>query len=324
METSARLLQLLSLLGTRPFWSGRTLAERLEVSTRTVRNDIEKLRSLGYPVHSTPGVAGGYRLGAGAELPPLLLDDEEAVAVAIGLGAAAGGAVPGIGEASVRALAKLHQVLPSRLRHRVGALRAAVVAAPAHGPVVDPEILIAIASACRDEQRLRFDYTAHSGSSSRREVEPYRLVVRGGRWYLFAYDLDRDDWRTFRVDRVTPRVPTGPRFTPRELPAEGPAGRVDRGVAAASWDHHARVLVHAPVTVVAARLPPSAGTLTAVDDTTCALDTGADDPAALLRHLTMLDLDFSVADDPGLAAEARRLGDRLIRAASATRGPAAR
>ena len=314
LKTSARLLQVLSLLQTRASWSGAALAERLEVSTRTIRADVERLRDLGYHIESTPGVAGGYRLGIGADMPPLVMDDEEAVAVALGLSMAASGSIAGVEEASLRALAKVHQVLPSRLRHRISTMRTTLVAIPSRGPVVDADVLLALASACRDAQRLRFDYNTHSGAQSRRTVEPYRLALRAGRWYLLAYDLDRDDWRTFRVDRLTPRVPTWPRFTPRALPPEGVAYHVDRRVASAPWDFHARVLIHAPAQLVAARLPPSAGTVTPVDESSCALQTGSDDPAALLRHLSALDLDFSVAETPELADEARRLGERLMRA----------
>ena len=183
LQTSARLLRLLSLLQARTAWSGRELADRLGVTARTVRHDVERLRSLGYPVHASPGVGGGYRLGAGADLPPLLLDDEEAVAVAVGLRtAASGGVVAGIEEISIRALAKLEQVLPSRLRHRVAALQASTVEVPAPGPTVDPEVLTAVAGACRDHQRLRFDYRDHDGLASLRSVEPHRLVHDRGRW----------------------------------------------------------------------------------------------------------------------------------------------
>ncbi|MEP6480044.1 MAG: WYL domain-containing protein [Rhodoglobus sp.] len=316
LTTSARLLQLLSLLQTRPFWPGRTLAGRLDVTTRTIRKDVERLRDLGYPIESTLGVAGGYQLGAGAALPPLLLDDDEAVAVAIGLSAAADGSIQGVEEASIRALAKLHQVLPSKLRYRLTTLQTAVVSIPRHVPIIDPALLLTLATACRDTQRLRFDYSSHAAASSRRVIEPYRLALRAGHWYLLGFDLDRDDWRTFRVDRVSPRLPTGPRFTRRELPPEGAVAHVDRGVAAAPWGFRARVVIAAPASVVVERLPPSAGVVTAVDDHTCALDTGSDDAAALLRYLSMLDLDFSVADSPELAAEAHRQADRLTRAAA--------
>ncbi|MDX5574184.1 YafY family protein, partial [Streptomyces sp. ID01-9D] len=214
LETSARLLRLLSLLQAHRDWSGADLADRLGVTPRTVRRDVDKLRELGYPVNASRGTGGGYQLGAGAELPPLLLDDEEAVAVAVGLRTAAGHGIEGIGESSVRALAKLEQVLPNRLRRRVGALGAFTVPM-LHGPeasAVDPGVLTELAGACRDAERLRFAYRTHDGEDSRRTVEPHRLVCTERRWYLVAWDLERADWRTFRVDRITPTPPHGPRF----------------------------------------------------------------------------------------------------------------
>lgn len=314
LETSARLLKLLSLMQAHQHWTGPELASRLGVTTRTVRNDVERLRALGYPVDATPGVAGGYRLGAGAALPPLLLDDEEAVAVAVGLRTAAGGSVAGIEETSVRALAKLEQVLPSRLRHRVNALQRHLVSVPSTESVVDASVLTTLAAVCRDHEQLRFDYATHSGATSMRTAEPYRLAHMRGRWYLVAYDLDRADWRTFRVDRLTPRIPTGPRFAPRELPAEGVASYVDRGVSQAMWEFRARIRVFAPMSVVASRLPATAGELTEIDESSCYLDAGSDDPAMLLRYLSMLDLDFSVAEAPELADEVRKLATRYARA----------
>ncbi|MEV4380740.1 HTH domain-containing protein, partial [Streptosporangium sp. NPDC049644] len=188
LETSARLLRLLALLQVQRDWSGPELSERLEVSPRTIRRDIDKLRVLGYPINAIGGVGGGYQLGVGASLPPLLLDDEEAVAVAVGLRTAADGAITGIAETSVRALAKLDQVLPSRLRHQVDMLSSAMVVMPMPGPMVDPSALTAIASAVRNHERLRFDYVSHDGSETVRDVEPYRLVQNGRRWYLFAWD----------------------------------------------------------------------------------------------------------------------------------------
>lgn len=220
-DTPARLLSLLSLLQTPREWPGSELAERLRVSPRTIRRDIGRLRELGYPVEATLGADGGYRLVAGAAMPPLLLDDEEAVAIAVGLRAGAGHAIEGIEEASVRALAKLEQVLPSRLRRRVGALQSATVAlSRGDGASVDPRTLTAMASAVAGPERLRFAYRARDGVRSRRVVEPYRLVSTGSRWYLVAYDLERGDWRTFRVDRVAEAFATGARFAPRELPME--------------------------------------------------------------------------------------------------------
>src|SRR5262245_51871283 len=255
LETSARLLRLLSLLQGRRDWTSAELATRLGVTTRTIRNDVDRLRGLGYPVDARPGVTGGYRLGTGGALPPLLLDDEEAVAVAVGLRTAASGSIAGIEETSVRALTKLQQVLPARLRHRVTAFQAAL-SVPSPGPRVDPDVLTVIAGACRDHERLRFDYRSQSGEASRRSVEPYRLVNDRRRWYLVAWDTERDDWRTFRVDRVEPRTPTGPRFTPRALPPdEEIAARVARGVGEATWRYRARVIVHAPAAHVRDRLP---------------------------------------------------------------------
>ncbi|MFJ6935513.1 helix-turn-helix transcriptional regulator [Streptomyces sp. NPDC101132] len=218
-DTPARLLTLLSLLQTPREWPGRELAERLGVSSRTIRRDVDRLRALGYPVEATLGAEGGYRLVAGAALPPLVLDDEEAVAIAVGLRAGAGHAIEGVEEASVRALAKLEQVLPARLRHRVGTLQAATVPLTrGDGASIDPHTLTAIAGAATAQERLRFAYRAGDGAVSKRLVEPYRLVSTGRRWYLAAYDLDRSDWRTFRVDRVSEPFATGARFTPRELP----------------------------------------------------------------------------------------------------------
>ena len=313
MDTSERLLKLLSLLQARPEWTGPELAERLEVSGRTVRNDVERLRRLGYPVQASPGVGGGYRLGAGAALPPLLLDDEEAVAVAVGLRTAAGGAVAGIEETSLRALVKLEQVLPSRLRHRVNALHSALAAVQGGGPTVDAEVLTAIAAAIRHGQRLRFDYRHHDGSASVRDVEPHRMVSWGRRWYLVAFDADRRDWRTFRVDRVRPRTPAGPRFTPRRVPGGDVTAYVEKTVGRATWRYRARVLLHAPAPSLAGRLPPAVE-LEPVDDRTCIATAGADDPTVLALYLGLLDVDFDILDAPELAGTLARLADRYTRA----------
>lgn len=316
LETSARLLRLLSLLQTHRDWTGTELADRLDVTARTVRNDVERLRNLGYPVHATRGAAGGYRLGAGASLPPLLLDDEEAVAVAVGLRTAAGGTVSGIEETSLRALAKLEQVLPSRLRRRVNALQTYTVPVPGQeGPRVDSEVLTTIAAACRDHERLRFDYRDHSGSETLRNVEPYRMVNWGRRWYLVAWDTQRDDWRIFRVDRVSPRTPTGPRFTPRELPAEDIAEYVSARVAAAPWRTRVRVIVKAPAAEIGARVPAFAGSVEPLDEDTCVFSTGADNPETLAIWLGMLGADFTVENAPELVEHLRLLAERYGRAA---------
>lgn len=315
LRTSARLLRLLSLLQARADWPGPELAERLGVTTRTVRNDVERLRDLGYPVHATPGVAGGYRLGAGAALPPLLLDDEEAVAVAVGLRAAAGGGVAGIEESSLRALVKLEQVLPSRLRHRLEALLAATVELPAAGPTVDAGVLAALAAACRDHQGLRFDYRDHGGSASLRTVEPHRLVHDRRRWYLVAWDTERGDWRTFRADRIAPRVPTGPRFAPRGPPGGDLTGWLQRGLGRATWRFHARVTVRAPAAEIADRLPPAVA-IEPLDDSTCVVEVGSDTPEMLALYLGMLGADFQVHEPPELVEHLRALAARYRRAIS--------
>ncbi|MCP3805120.1 WYL domain-containing protein [Allokutzneria sp. A3M-2-11 16] len=315
LETSARLLRLLSLLQAPREWTGTELADRLEVSTRTVRNDVERLRALGYPVNATRGSAGGYRLGAGAQLPPLLLDDEEAVAVTIGLRTAAGGTIAGVEETALRALAKVEQVLPTRLRRRVSALQDYTVAVPRDepGPRVDSEILVTLTAACRDGERLRFRYQGHGGEPSARLVEPYQLVNWGRRWYLVAWDAKREDWRTFRVDRLTEPFATGARFARRELP-EDVVDRVRRGVSGAAWQHTAKVTVHAAAEVVAAKINPAVGTVRAVDADTCELHTGSDSLHSLAVHLGLLDLNFTVTEPPELVELVRRLSDRYRRA----------
>jgi predicted DNA-binding transcriptional regulator YafY len=314
LETSVRLLRLLSLLQSRRSWSGPDLADRLGVTTRTVRNDVERLRILGYEIRSGTGVTGGYRLVPGSTMPPLLLDDDEAVAVGLGLRAAAAGTVTGIEETSLRALAKLEQTLPARLRHRLDAVRQATVSAAGGGPTVDAETLTVVAAACRDHQELRFDYRGRRGEGERRRVEPHRLVYTGHRWYLLAWDRDRADWRTFRADRITPVLPTGPRFTARE-PPEDAARHVVRGTASLAWTHPARIRLLVPAEAVAERVPPAAGLLRPVDRHSCILETGSDSLRGLVRYLTGLDVAFQVLDPPELRVLLRRLADRYAAAA---------
>ncbi|MFC5925152.1 helix-turn-helix transcriptional regulator [Micromonospora vulcania] len=316
VETSVRLLRLLALLQVRRDWSGADLADRLEVTTRTVRADVERLRVLGYVVESRPGVAGGYRLGVGSALPPLLLDDDEAVAVAVGLRAAAAGSVRGIEETSLRALAKLEQSLPSRLRHRVDALRTATVSAATGGPTVDAATLTAVSTAVHRHERLRFDYAGHDGTATVRDVEPYRLVYTGRRWYLLGWDTDRGDWRTFRADRIRPRVPTGPRFTPREPPGGDAVAHVLRGVGSTAWPHPARVRLHAPAELMAQRIPSTAGLLESIDERTCLLHTGGESLANLAAFLGTLEVDLDVLDPPELRAVLRGVAARFGRAAA--------
>lgn len=309
LETSARLLRLLSLLQSRRDWTGPELAQRLSVTTRTVRNDVERLRSLGYPVSAVGGVGGGYRLGTGAALPPLLLDDDEAVAVAIGLRTAAGGTVAGIEDSSVRALTKLERVLPARLRTRVSHLASALVTLPGTGPTVSSDTLTAIAAACQDHERLRFEYRG-----SVRVTEPHRLVSSGKRWYLLAWDVDKRDWRTFRVDRMELHKPTGPRFTPRSLSDDEVAARLARALATATWRYRVRVTVHAPASRIAERLPATIP-VEPLDANTCVIDVGSDSPQMLALHLGMLDADFTFDKSaaPELADYFRTLAARYVR-----------
>ncbi|WP_323187274.1 YafY family protein [Streptomyces sp. NBC_00124] len=315
LETSARLLRLLSLLQAHRDWSGADLADRLGVTPRTVRRDVDRLRELGYPVNASPGTGGGYQLGAGAELPPLLLDDDEAVAVAVGLRTAAGQGIEGIGETSVRALAKLEQVLPSRLRRRVGALNAFTVPM-LRGPqpsAVDPAVLTELANLCRDAERLRFAYRSHNGDSTRRTVEPHRLVCTERRWYLVAWDLDRDDWRTFRVDRIIPKPPHGPRFTPRTPPAEDLAAFVSRGVSTRAYAAQAVVRLLVPLEEAVERVSPSAGQLEADGPDACILRTGAASLDVMVIHVMLMGFEFEVLEPAELTEAIRTARDRLAR-----------
>ena len=317
MTTSARLLRLLSLLQTPRDWTGTELAQRLEVSARSVRSDIERLRDLGYPVHATRGSVGGYRLEAGASMPPLLLDDDEAVAVAIGLRTATTGAVTGIEETSLRALAKLEQVLPPRLRRQVQTLQDVTLQVQRRRYVatVDAETLTAIARLAREHFTLRFDYSDRRETASQRRVEPYRIVHAGQRWYLVAWDLDRDDWRTFRVDRMRPGMSPGARFSPRTLTDAEVEALVSRGVPPEARRHQARVVVRMPAERLAERVGPWIGTVTPIDEDSCVLTTGADRLEDLAAYLGLLDADFSVTEPPELVAQLRVLAARYAAAA---------
>ncbi|HWM03601.1 MAG TPA: YafY family protein [Actinophytocola sp.] len=315
-ETSARLLRLLSLLQARRDWTGPQLAERLEVTLRTVRRDINRLRDLGYPVTATPGPTGGYRLEAGAAMPPLLLDDDEAVAVAVGLRTAANGTIAGIEETSVRALAKLEQVLPSRLRRRVNAVSTATVSLAARGPTVDSGLLTTLASACRDRESLRLQYARADGTTSRRVVEPVRLACTGRRWYLLCWDREPRDWRTFRVDRIVGAPTPGPRFPPREPPEEDVAGYISRAISTAPYRYQATVRLHAPAEAAAERVSPAAGVVEAVDEHSCLLHIGGPSLAEFPVHLAQIGFDFEVLSPPELVEQVRVLADRFARAAS--------
>jgi len=303
----------LSLLQSRRDWTGPDLAERLEVDVRTVRRDVERLRGLGYPVHATPGVSGGYRLGAGAALPPLLLDDDEAVAVAVGLTTAAGGSVTGIEETSLRALTKLEQVLPSRLRHRVKAMTSVLVSVGSE-VTVDPAMLGTIAAACRDRQRLRFGYCDNEGVSSGRAVEPFRLACSAHRWYLLAFDTDRRAWRTFRLDRFDGKLVLGARFTPREPPGEDVAEYLKQAFYGAPHRYVAKVIVRGPAEAVAEQAGDSAALVEAIDETSCVLHVGGWSPAEITVHLSRIGFEFRVEGPPELAAQLRVVANRFLRA----------
>ncbi|WP_131736812.1 helix-turn-helix transcriptional regulator [Actinomadura roseirufa] len=317
-DPSVRLLNLLSLLQTPREWPGAELAERLAVSGRTVRRDIERLRELGYPVRSAKGPDGGYRLVAGTAMPPLLLDDEEAVAIAVGLRTAAGHPVDGIGEASARALAKLEQVLPSRLRHRVASLGAATVPLPAaDGPTVDPAHLAVLAAAAANSERVRFGYRSGAGTHSRRLAEPHRIVAAGRRWYLIAYDLDRDDWRMFRVDRIAQPRPTGQRRTPRELPGGDAAEFLKSRLRGMAPTYHAEATLHLPAAQARARLGADTGEIRPLTPATCRLTGHADTLDWLAARLIMLGCEFEVHGPPELRSHVHALAGRAARAANA-------
>jgi predicted DNA-binding transcriptional regulator YafY len=322
LETSTRLLALLSLLQLPGGLSGSEIAARQGVTPRTVRNDIERLRELGYPVNATRGATGRYRLGAGASLPPLLLDDEEAVAVAVGLSAAGG--VSGIEESSERALAKLEQVLPYRLRRQIRAVHRTTSQAPENldtnveDPAVDAVTLGAIAAAIRDEEWLRFDYQDNAVL-----VEPYRLVNWRRRWYLVGRDPKQSTWHSFRLDWITPRMPTHRRFEPNPLPGGDYTAFVLRDVAYAGWKVHARFTVFAPADEVLSRINPTVGVVEAIDDKTSVLVTGSDSYEVMAVYIGMLDLDFAISEPAELVERLQSLGRRYLAGAIDAERPTA-
>ena len=318
-NTSTRMLRLLSLLQTHRYWPGPELADRLEVSARTLRRDVERLRALGYPVDAVRGIAGGYQLQAGAALPPLLLDDDEAVAIAVGLRAAAGGAVAGLEESAVQALTKIVSVMPPKLRRRMDALRSQTVGGPARGPVIDAGSLTRIAQACRDDERLRFGYAARSSDLDRRHVEPHRLVTLDQRWYLVAYDLDRHDWRTFRLDRISEPESTRVRFRQRDLPAADALDYVRSSRAAIPRKYEVRILVFADATSVA-RHVMQWGHVEPIDASSCRIAMAADWLDWPMMLLAEIGAEFEVEGPQELADRIRGVGERFTRAGSRTAG----
>ncbi|WP_107655938.1 helix-turn-helix transcriptional regulator [Nocardia suismassiliense] len=313
-DPSGRLLQLLSLLQSPREWTGIELAERLQVTPRTIRRDIERLRDLGYPVHATQGNIGGYRLVAGTAMPPLVLDDEEAVAIALGLRTAATSAVIGIEDACLRALAKLEQVLPSRLRRRVTDLSHTEVLPTPTGPPVDPETLAALATTCRTHEKVRFTYTKPGDEISKRFVEPHRLLAAGTRWYLIAFDGDRDDWRTFRLDRIDALHQTGVRVPPRDLPdGLDAAGWLTRSLRRAGTVQ-ARVLLHEPLDVAQRRISARQGVLEPAEADTCVLTTYPDAPPFVAANIALLPMRYTLLTPGELAPLLRDISERAAAA----------
>ncbi|KAA1428008.1 YafY family transcriptional regulator [Nocardioides antri] len=311
------MLRLLSLLQTHRFWSGGELAERLEVSPRTLRRDVDRLRDLGYDVDAVRGAAGGYQLRAGSNLPPLLLEDEEAVAIAVGLRSAAGGHVGGIEETSVQALTKVIALMPPRLRRRMDALASQTDGLPwSGGPVIDAATLTTLAQTCRDDEVVTFDYTAADGTASGRRVEPYRLVNLGRRWYLVAYDRDRQDWRTFRIDRVSgaPQA-TGQRFRPRDLPGGDALAFVRSGLRSQPQRYQVRVRLAAPAAEVG-RMMGRWGSVETVSDGECRMILNTDTLDWPVMILAGLDCAFTVEAPDELSALLGRLGERFVRSAA--------
>ena len=312
MDAAVRLLRLLSLLQARPQWPGEELAERLAVTTRTLRRDVARLRSLGYPVDGDAGVGGGYRLGTGGRLPPLLLDDEEAVAIAVGLRLATSTGVSGVEDAAVAALAKLDQVLPVRLRERVSAVQTSTVQFPGPDvPTVDGDVLVAVATGCRRGEGLRFSYRNHAGQPSERSVEPYQIVHTGRRWYLVGRDRDRQDWRTFRVDRITAPSLTGHRYTFDDPPDA--IALVSEGTGIAPYTIEARILLHLAPADAKRWFPPNVGVLEPVDAGTTLLRVAANDLEPLARFACGIRCDFEVLEPPALRARLGEIGTELVR-----------
>lgn len=315
LDASARLLRLLTLLSSRRFWSGPDLAERLEVGERTLRRDVNKLRSLGYEVRSTPGLAGGYQLGPGSSLPPLSLDSSEALAVVVGLRTAAVSSVSGVESAAARALAKLEQVLPPGVRRQARALGSTLEPMHFGRASVDAEALGVLAAACRDRELLTFGYEDRKGKRSERQVEPHGLVCAGSRWYLAAWDRNREGFRSFRVDRLSQPTPTREGFAARPLPGGSARAYVSDSLSSAQYETVARVILYAPLRELAPRLAPSAGHLEALDDERCLLVLGGYNLRKLGLYIGLFDCDFEVVEPPEFRRELEELAQRFTRAA---------
>ncbi len=312
-ETTSRVLQLLGLLQSRRVWSGEELAERLGVTTRSVRRDVDRLRELGYPVHASTGHGGGYQLGAGAALPPLLLDPDEAVAMAVCLRVAAGGSVAGVGESALRALTKLDQVMPARLRSQVAAVHdTTVTLGAATDTPVEPDVLMTLARACRDHEHVTAGYVDIRGAATERRVEPYQLVTTGRRWYLMCFDRDRDDWRSLRLDRMSQVRAVGTTFVPRETPDA--ASYVRRAITSSPYPYVARVRYFAPHDVVAQTFSAASADIEPDGPDACLVTVGADDPERMIPWLAMPGCDFEVLEPPEVVDAVKVVADRIGRA----------
>jgi predicted DNA-binding transcriptional regulator YafY len=314
LQTSARLLRLLTTLQGRRSWSGPELAERLEITARTLRRDIDRLRTLGYPVHSTAGVAGGYSLGAGAQLPPLMLDDDEGVAIAVALQTAAVGGVAHIDDAAQRALAKLDQLLPARARKRLKAVRSSIVRLGQSGPMVELEAVSALAAACSEQISVSFDYKDQAGKASRRDVEPHRVVHMERRWYLVAWDQLRSDWRTFRIDRLSLPIERRKAFAARSVPDNDVATYVRRSISVMPYPHRVRVRLPVPFSEARARIGMRHGVLSPIDEHSCRFETGADSLEHVATWIAMLGFDFTIEEPTQLSEAIAALAARLTRA----------
>lgn len=309
LSTSARLLRLASLLQSRRHWPGAALSAELGVDARTVRRDVDRLRELGYPVEASSGVGGGYALGRGADLPPLVLDDEEAVALAIAL-RAAGASVGGIEATSLRLLGKLDQLMPTRLRRRATSLHAVTLSLRSGLPLVDAALLSELATACRDAQVLRFGYRSHAGDASHRHVQPLRLANYGRRWYLIAWDSERDDWRSFRVDRIDKVRATGETFVPRAVPADV-AARLERGIAYEPFACRITLRLQGTVEELQAVLPVWCGVLEPETDAHSLLRVAADSPESLLAQVLMIGQDVELVEDNAMSPELQQVLARM-------------
>ena len=312
LKTSARLLRLLSVLQSRRHWSGRELSERVGVDARTIRRDIDRLRELGYAVEASPGLGGGYQLKPGSALPPVLLDDDEAVAVAVAVRAAAG-SVGKMEDTAVGLLAKLDQLLPSRLRKRASALHSVTVSLASSRAVPSIEVLTRLATACRDRLKLRLNYRDRAGNATTRTVEPLRLAHTGHLWYLVAWDVQRADWRTFRTDRIQRLVSAGPHFAPREFPGDV-AQFVARSMAQVRYRYRLRLKLAGSATELVKRIPSWCGVLEALDEASCTLSTGADSIEVLAAQVALIGTDFEILGSRELVPELRKIAERLYRA----------